>query len=522
VDAPRPHWQLGLLAGVVIVGGIVTLELGLRALSLVPPDSPALFHARTHDDHFSPFVAGPGGDLVIRPDWVNAGEGMRGRVGRRAGRQFLFPGFRPVRLAREKPAGAVRIFALGGSTTFGLYVGAEHAFAAALERQLRERLPGRDVRVVNLGCAGFASDRVAGLLEVVLDLEPDLVIVYTGHNEMLGGEVGATAVASPGLRLRIALLRSSVLFAWLDHAIARTLRAAETEKVAEEVAALEAGHIPTFIPEAVPESQRVPPGEAFRARAAAGYREQLRRMIAAGKAAGVPLLFVHPAANLLTRPIPVHPQGFDQQAVFDGHLRAAEALGAAGKIDEALARLEQAQTLSPGYASVYYRRGELLARAGRLEEARAAYQRAIDTDLRTYRMTSPLHRAFRESVAEGGVASLDVRPIFDARLDFDTAHELFVDHLHPTAEGHARIAKALLPEVLRLLGLPAGEADQSGASSRASTTICVASSEKCRMPAAFGWTRSMNSSGARASRRLAVTKPARRYTRSVWLASSRT
>lgn len=447
--APRPRWQLALLTLAAVGGALLGLDLTLRALGALPPDDPLLFFAKTREPRVDPFVEVAPGRLAIRPDWVNDGKGLRGRRGRRAGRQFLLPGFRPAELARVKPEGTLRIVALGGSTSYGLFVGGDAAFVSVLGRELAAR-SGRPVEALNLGCAGFASDRVAALLPTALALAPDLVVVYAGHNEMLGGDAGPTAGLTPSLRLRAWLLARSALFAWLDHAWTRALRAAETESVREEVAALEAGEIPTFVLEAVPASQRVAPSDAFRAWAAERYRANLRRMIESARGAGVPLLFALPVSNLRAPPaVSFHAPDFGAKRDFDTALRAAVALREGGKLVEARAELERAVALSPGHAMAWYLHGEVLRELGRDDEARAAYRRA--TDLVTYRITTPLEEVFLDVMRAEGAPWVDLRPRFQGDLSDAAAARLFVDHLHPTAAGHAEIAAALLPPALALL-----------------------------------------------------------------------
>lgn len=449
----RSRRRLALLALALPLAALLAVDLGLRALSWVPPDSPLLFFTRTHAGRFSPFVALDDAHLTIRPDWVNDGEGMRGWRGKRIGRQFLYPGFRPATLLRERPAGALRVIALGGSTTFGLYVGAEAAFPAALERRLA---PDLAVEVVNLGCAGFASDRVAGLLETALaELEPDLAIVYTGHNEMLVGPLGPMGSLGPALRLRARLVSLSTLFAWLDYGLSTTFRAAETEQLREEALALERGNIPTWVPEEASHVAQRTVTEAFRAEAAARYARNLARMIEAARAADVPLLFVLPVANRLSPPaISAHPEGFDQMAAFNADLRAARALLEGGKADRALAHVEQALARSPGHALAHFVRAEALADLGHLEAAWDAYQRAIDLDVRTHRITSRLEATLIGAAEGAGVPWVDLRPDFWEGGSRQAAARLFVDHLHPTAEGHARVAERLAPEAARLLAKP--------------------------------------------------------------------
>ncbi len=94
-------------------------------------------------------------------------------------------GFRGGAPSADKAAGEFRIACLGGSTTYGNTVDApEEAYPAQLEVELRRRT-GRNIRVVNAGASGWSSlESLINLETRVLDLEPDLVIVYHGINDV--------------------------------------------------------------------------------------------------------------------------------------------------------------------------------------------------------------------------------------------------------------------------------------------------------------------------------------------------
>src|SRR5262245_19458931 len=436
-------WGRGLLALALALLALFALDVALRAAHVLPPDDPLLFFTRTRAPNVDPFVDVGGGRIAIRPDWVNDGEGLRGRRGQRAGRQFLFPGFRPAEMARVKPEGTLRVVGLGDSTAYGLFVGADAAYIEMLGREITAAT-GTPVEAVNLGCAGFASDRVRALLPTALSLSPDLVVVYVGHNEMLVGSDGPAAGLTPALRVRAALLARSSLFAWLDYAWTRALRGAETERVREEVAALEAGQIPTFVPEDVPAARRAAPSEDFRARAAERYRENLEEIAAAARAERVPLLFVLPAENLRWPPgLSFHAPGFGEEQEFAAALRAAAALRESGRHEQALAEIDRAIALSPEYALAHYRRAELLEELGRRGEAIAAYRAAIDRDGVTHRMTSPLEAAFLGEMERAHASWVDLRETLQSDPSDAVTRHLFVDHVHPTAAGHEEIARAM-------------------------------------------------------------------------------
>lgn len=94
-------------------------------------------------------------------------------------------GFRGSAAPLPKPPGEFRIACLGGSTTYGSTVDApEQAYPAQLEAELRRR-SGRSVRVVNAGASGWSSlESLINLQTRVLELDPDLVIVYHNINDV--------------------------------------------------------------------------------------------------------------------------------------------------------------------------------------------------------------------------------------------------------------------------------------------------------------------------------------------------
>ena len=228
----------------------------------------------------------------------------------------------------------------------------------------------------------------------------------------------------------------------------------EAEQVREEVAALEAGQIPTYVPEAVPASAREAPGSAFRQRAAQRFARNVGAMLTSAEASGVPLLVAIPAVNLLSPPgLSAHAEGFEQTVAFEAALRAGRALLESGKATRALERFGEAGQLSQSHAAAHFARAEAFRALDREDEAREVYRRAVDQDVRTHRITSGLERALLETLRDHGVGFVDLRSLFQSALDEEAAAALFVDHVHPSAAGHIRIAEALLPQASAQLGL---------------------------------------------------------------------
>mgnify|MGYP006292889359 CR=1 FL=1 len=79
----------------------------------------------------------------------------------------------------EKPAGTFRIFAPGGSSVAFLQ---EHF--DALEARLNARYAGDPrIELINAGMWSYGSQRVMIIAREVMEYDPDLLLLYSGHNE---------------------------------------------------------------------------------------------------------------------------------------------------------------------------------------------------------------------------------------------------------------------------------------------------------------------------------------------------
>ena len=89
----------------------------------------------------------------------------------------------PIEVA--KPAGVVRVFTLGGSTTLGVRNGYDTTYPGILERLLRERFPDRRIEVQNAASDWYttAHTLVSYLLRV-RRFAPDVVIAFEAINDL--------------------------------------------------------------------------------------------------------------------------------------------------------------------------------------------------------------------------------------------------------------------------------------------------------------------------------------------------
>lgn len=94
-------------------------------------------------------------------------------------------GYRGDNLQTPKPPETFRIFALGGSTTYGTDLAPEEAYPAQLQRILHEEYGYTHIDVVNAGVEIYTSyDSLANLAYRVLDDGPDMILIYHGINDV--------------------------------------------------------------------------------------------------------------------------------------------------------------------------------------------------------------------------------------------------------------------------------------------------------------------------------------------------
>jgi lysophospholipase L1-like esterase len=95
-------------------------------------------------------------------------------------------GFRGEDIALDKPDDVYRIVAIGGSTTFAVYLPWTTSYPYYLQKELRERLGTDKIEVINGGLTGSTSgESFHRLATQVLPVDPDMVIIYHAYNDLL-------------------------------------------------------------------------------------------------------------------------------------------------------------------------------------------------------------------------------------------------------------------------------------------------------------------------------------------------
>lgn len=348
--------------------------------------------------------------------------------------------FRPASFDVRKPPGKFRAFALGGSTTQGEPYSTETAFPEWMKLNLQAQSPETDFEVINCGGLSYASYRVLAILREVLEYDPDLIVIYTGHNEFLEQRTytnwkpvsaRSNAIARLAQMRTVQLVRSLV-----SPPVDRATAPSQTELSSEVDALLDySGGLNDY--------HRNDP---WREPVVDHFRWNIEQMIHACRARHVPLILVRPVSNLCDCP----PFKFevdttlstDKQLEFTQHWDALRANR--DEVQDPLTEVAYLLSIDPQHAGALYLKGRLLADQGNWDDAKDYFIAARDADVCPLRAITPIADTVSELAHKFNVPLVDAEHLLAEVSEHQIpGSQWLVDHVHPTIEGHQRIGEAL-------------------------------------------------------------------------------
>ena len=346
-----------------------------------------------------------------------------------------------------KAPGTYRIFALGGSTTAGRPYDDKVAFCRWLELYLEAMDPSRHWQAINAGAISYASYRVVVLIKELVRYEPDLFVVYTGHNEFLEERSYAGIIHQNPLLKRLRF--------WLSgrrsYALARrgvlALRGESQDRDEEgrleaEVDArldgwtgLELYHRDAELERGVLQH----------------FEHNLARMVAIARDHGARVIFIDPVSNLKDfSPFKSEPSAglsATQVTRLEALVEDARSRLAAGDASAALDAAVDALAIDPEYADAHFFAGRARLAMGERDAARQAFVRAKDSDVAPLRALERVSELIAEIAEREDVPRVDLPAILAETFPEHGAipgNELLLDHVHPDVATHSLIAERVI------------------------------------------------------------------------------
>jgi tetratricopeptide (TPR) repeat protein len=335
----------------------------------------------------------------------------------------------------QKPPGTYRIFVLGESAAMGDPDPA-YGFSRYLEAMLRERFPETKFEVVNTGSVAINSHVVLRIAQQLADQRPDLFIIYSGNNEVVGPYGPGTVLTSSGMSIPV--IRSSIFLR--STRIGQLVTKLGTQKKAWQ-------GMEMFL------DKQVRANSPLMQQVYANYERNLRDTIAVARAAGAQVIVATAATSLedCTPFASLHRDGIKPGEVNDWSslVQRGNELEAARSFSEALELYRSAAKIDNEYAELEFRIARCLKSLGDTKSANEHFQRARDLDTLRFRADTRINDINRYVPASySGVALVDAESLFSsASRDGIVGTDLVYEHVHMTPLGSYLFARAIYRQV---------------------------------------------------------------------------
>jgi tetratricopeptide (TPR) repeat protein len=344
----------------------------------------------------------------------------------------------PIQLERGKPEGVTRVAVLGESAAMGDPL-IEFGLARALDKILNAPGEPRRFEVLNAAMTAISSPVVVDIAEDLARAGVDVFVVLMGNNEVVGPY-------GPGTAFRQGAT-ADFLVPWHVR-WTRSRTASALQGLRSLVAPGKSWDGMALFAE-----NRIASGGDLLRGVHERHARNLRRLTAIAEKNQIGLVLCTVPVNLRDCP----PFGSASAAAGETEQRARESAFASGSEalhagDPASARsfFAEALRLDPGYAETNFFAALAAEKSGDDAQAARLYGLARDLDTLRVRTDSRMNDAIRATARRHGAALVDGDEVFGlAPGEAD-----FVDHVHFTLEGVAKLANAVAAAILASEGAP--------------------------------------------------------------------
>jgi tetratricopeptide (TPR) repeat protein len=304
---------------------------------------------------------------------------------------------------KQKPENGFRIFMLGGSTAAGWPYAGNMMPSRIIAERLADAFPDKNIEMVNVAFSAINTYTLLDFIDEILEHSPDLVLIYSGHNEFYGalGVGSAKSVGNQRWLVRTYLeLQDFKLFLLLKNFI--NWLQASNSSVVQPVKG-------TLMQRMVEEKNIIHASPLYQ-QGVNQFEENMREIIGRFKAADVNVVVSELVSNLSDH------EPFVSTAV-------------AGK--------ETADEI--------YSQAQQFEQQGRFEKAKMAYYRAKDLDALPFRAPEEFNDIINRLGAEFKVPVVPMKAYFEAESQNGTiGRNLMMEHLHPNSDGYFLMSEAFL------------------------------------------------------------------------------
>ena len=339
--------------------------------------------------------------------------------------------------AKEKTANTYRIFCLGESTTYGYPYPPNVNFPVFLQQRLQTLFPERRFEIINVGMTAISSFAVADFVNELVDYQPDLFLLYMGHNEFYGAQGSASSEnfshSFKLLKWHLALQRNCRLYALLRDALtglAGFFQGGESKE----------GQI---LMQRMVGKQGITIASTEHQYAIQNFIDNLLEIIDTARRHQVKLLVSTLVCNLKDQPpFETVLMPAPKQETWKNYLEQGDAHRERGDSLRAAFLYGRASEVFPESADTQFILGRRYLGIENAAKAREHLETALDLDLMPFRARTEFNRALLAVCADKGVPVVPMDEIFNLNSRHGIpGNEVFTEHVHPNHLGYFLMAK---------------------------------------------------------------------------------
>jgi lysophospholipase L1-like esterase len=344
------------------------------------------------------------------------------------------------RFRAEKDSTTYRIFCLGASTTQGVPYTPNGAFPAQLQNILSTLHPEKRIEVINCGVTAITSHSVLDIMREVLGkYEPDLIVVYSGHNEFYGvlGQASRLSLFDSHFLIQTFLkMQRSRLFLLVRDIVVNLF----SKRVSEESVM----HHNTMMG-IMASNVGIDYNSQLIQRTENHLRKNLEMMSAEAKKHHTDLIFCTLVDNLADlEPFCSQNQNDNATNPADEIVIQAKKQQAQGNYEAAIKLYQQALQTDSTDAGIHYQLAKSCRALNKIELARHHFRLARDFDTIRFRAPSSFNRIIREVAQTHAIPLADVEYAFrKSSPDSLVGNTLILEHVHPNLRGYLLIAQTI-------------------------------------------------------------------------------
>lgn len=342
--------------------------------------------------------------------------------------------------AYEKPPNGYRIFCLGESTTASFPYELNARFHRLLQDRLTTLFPDKAIEVINVGLSAVNSFTVREFAAELTHYQPDLFLLYLGHNEFYGA-LGVGSTQSLGNNRKVIRF-----YLWLQKFKTVQLLRNTIMALAGSAPPPAAATPNQTLMEQMVRSQYIAFGSADYRRAAESFRANLIDIIDTAKRNKIDILVSTLTSNLKDH-APFHSLFSEHTTLavktqWEKFFQDGQAWETQKAYAQALRAYREAEKLDAMPAKLYFQMGRCYEALQNHAEALAAYQKARDYDALRFRAAGEFNEIIQQVCAATHVPIVEMEKTFAAHSPAGiTGSELIGEHLHPNFDGYFLLAK---------------------------------------------------------------------------------